>query len=80
MCFNNCSINHLYLYLQCRIMRDRSRTNADGKGKSQGFGFVGFTDHQHAMAALRHTNNNPDIFGDKKVRDNDIVVCYRLIR
>jgi len=49
-------------------MRDLARVNAEGKGKSMGFGFVSFSDHQHALAALRHTNNNPDIFGEKKVR------------
>lgn len=55
-------------------MRDRARANAEGKGKSMGFGFVSFTDHQHALAALRHTNNNPEVFGDKKV----IISLYRL--
>ncbi|XP_045196395.2 RNA-binding protein 28-like [Mercenaria mercenaria] len=51
---------------ECRIMRDRARTNAEGLGKSKSYGFVSFSDHQHALAALRHTNNNPDIFGDKR--------------
>ncbi|XP_052808142.1 RNA-binding protein 28-like isoform X3 [Mya arenaria] len=51
---------------ECRIMRDRARVNAEGKGKSMGFAFIAFTQHEHALAALRHTNNNPDIFGDKK--------------
>lgn len=48
-------------------MRDRARTNAEGVGKSLGYGFVRFTSHQHALDALRRTNNNPEIFGENKV-------------
>ncbi|CAG8612609.1 11937_t:CDS:2, partial [Racocetra fulgida] len=32
----------------------------------QGYGFLEFTQHSHALAALRYLNNNPDIFGEKK--------------
>lgn len=48
-------------------MRDLKRVNSQGIGKSQGFGFVNFKDHKHALQALRATNNNPDLFGEKKV-------------
>ncbi|XP_060596942.1 RNA-binding protein 28-like [Ruditapes philippinarum] len=51
---------------ECRIMRDRTRTNAEGLGKSKGFAFISFSDHQHALSALRQTNNNPEIFGENK--------------
>ena len=37
-----------------------------GQGKSRGFGFVTFATHDHALVALRHVNNNPDIVGDKR--------------
>lgn len=36
--------------------------NLDGKGKSKGFGFVNFTEHEHALTALRSINNNPEVF------------------
>ena len=48
-------------------MRDMARVNGEGVGKSRGFGFVNFTDHKHALEALRGTNNNPDLFGEKRV-------------
>ena len=48
-------------------MRDLDRVNAKGVGKSRGYAFVNFLDHQHALQALRNTNNNPEIFSDKKV-------------
>jgi len=35
-------------------------------GKSKGFGFVAFTEHSHALKALRHLNNNPSIFTPQK--------------
>ena len=35
-------------------------------GKSKGFGFVEFTEHNHALKALRHLNNNPNIFSPQK--------------
>lgn len=59
---------------ECRIMRDRTRLNSAGVGKSQGFGFVSFSEHQHALTALRHVNNNPDIFG----KDKRLIVEFSL--
>lgn len=52
---------------QCRIMRDADRVNSEGTAKSRGYGFVNFSDHNHALQALRSTNNNPDLFGEKRV-------------
>jgi len=48
-------------------MRDLSRVSGQGLGKSRGYGFINFTTHEDALAALRATNNNPDIFGNDKV-------------
>ncbi|XP_042325887.1 RNA-binding protein 28 [Sceloporus undulatus] len=46
---------------ECRVMRDRK-----GQGQSLGYAFVEFQEHEHALTALRHMNNNPEIFGDQK--------------
>lgn len=48
-------------------MRDMKGLNGNQKGQSLGYAFVEFTDHDHALAALRQVNNNPDIFGPNKV-------------
>ncbi|KAK8751957.1 hypothetical protein OTU49_011293 [Cherax quadricarinatus] len=47
---------------EARIMRDFRNLNENGIPKSRGYGFVTFTEHEHALAALRKINNNPDIF------------------
>lgn len=40
-----------------------NRSKQDNKfGGSKGFGFVEFSEHAHALKALRHLNNNPDVF------------------
>ena len=50
--------------IECRVMKNRL---ASGKfSKSKGFGFVEFTEHQHALTALRALNNNPAIFTAQK--------------
>ncbi|XP_073435337.1 RNA-binding protein 28 isoform X2 [Dendrobates tinctorius] len=51
---------------ECRVMRDLKSVPGNPKGKSLGFAFVEFVDHEHALAALRQMNNNPDLFGPKK--------------
>ncbi|KAK2894537.1 hypothetical protein Q8A67_011766 [Cirrhinus molitorella] len=51
---------------ECRVMYDRKPVQGQVIGKSLGFGFVGFEEHEHALQALRHLNNNPDIFGSQK--------------
>lgn len=43
-------------------MRNMKDLQLNGTGKSKGFGFVTFTEHEHALAALRTINNNPAIF------------------
>jgi len=51
--------------LWAKVMCNRSKT--DNKlGNSKGFGFVEFSDHVHALKALRHLNNNPEIFTPDK--------------
>ncbi|KFD54830.1 hypothetical protein M514_04264 [Trichuris suis] len=51
---------------ECRIMRDLNRVNSDNIGRSLGYGFVEFTEHEHALCCLKALNNNPDIFTDEK--------------
>lgn len=46
--------------VECRVMRNKK---GSGKlGTSKGFGFIAFSKHDHALAALRAINNNPSIF------------------
>ncbi|KAE8616870.1 hypothetical protein XENTR_v10008909 [Xenopus tropicalis] len=51
---------------ECRVMRDLKGIGGNHKGQSLGYAFVEFLEHEHALAALRSVNNNPDIFGPKK--------------
>ncbi|XP_078533900.1 RNA-binding protein 28 [Lissotriton helveticus] len=51
---------------ECRVMRDLKGLAGNSKGQSLGYAFVEFHDHEHALAALRHVNNNPDLFGPQK--------------
>ena len=48
-------------------MRDLNRIGGSKLGKSRGFAFINFTNHTDALQALRTTNNNPEVFGEKKV-------------
>lgn len=48
-------------------MRDTESVNTKGVAKSRGYAFINFTDHQHAVEALRKTNNDPDLFTDNRV-------------
>lgn len=52
---------------QCRVMRDLKARTGQGRAPSLGYAFAEFTEHEHALAALRHTNNNPQLFGPNKV-------------
>ena len=54
--------------LQVKIMRSSERVDGNGLGRSKGYGFVEFSNHDAALNAVRNINNNPDIFGDLKVR------------
>jgi nucleolar protein 4 len=51
--------------IEARIMRKYEKTTKKF-GASKGFGFIEFTDHEHALKALRHLNNNPDTFSNEK--------------
>ncbi|XP_020857946.1 RNA-binding protein 28 isoform X1 [Phascolarctos cinereus] len=51
---------------ECRVMRDLKGTHGNVKGQSLGYAFVEFEEHEHALAALRHINNNPEVFGPQK--------------
>ncbi|CAG2121699.1 unnamed protein product, partial [Medioppia subpectinata] len=51
--------------LAARVMCDRHK-NDQKFGKSKGFGFIAFTEHIHALKALRQLNNNPNIFTSDK--------------
>ena len=48
-------------------MRDLKGAYGKIKGQSLGYAFAEFQEHEHALAALRHINNNPEIFGPQKV-------------
>lgn len=49
--------------VRARLLRDQSKLDASGAPRSRGLGFVEMGSHEHALAALRHLNNNPAIFG-----------------
>ncbi|XP_069317648.1 RNA-binding protein 28 isoform X1 [Eulemur rufifrons] len=51
---------------ECRVMRDLKGVHGNTKGQSLGYAFAEFQEHEHALRALRHINNNPDIFGPQK--------------
>lgn len=51
---------------EARIMRDRKNADVNGVGISKQYGFVAFTKHENALAALRNLNNNPNIFSGNK--------------
>ncbi|RIA89613.1 hypothetical protein C1645_771894 [Glomus cerebriforme] len=52
---------------QAKIVRSKDRIDtATQKPRSKGYGFLEFTQHAHALAALRFLNNNPELFGEKK--------------
>ncbi|XP_032160989.1 RNA-binding protein 28 [Mustela erminea] len=51
---------------ECRVMRDLKGALGKVKGQSLGYAFAEFQDHEHALTALRHINNNPEIFGPLK--------------
>ncbi|EFO26863.1 hypothetical protein LOAG_01611, partial [Loa loa] len=51
---------------ECRIWRDKNKLDTSGEAVSRGFGFVNFSSHQDALSAMKHLNNNPDIFTKEK--------------
>ncbi|CAI9103761.1 OLC1v1002305C1 [Oldenlandia corymbosa var. corymbosa] len=48
---------------QVIILKDPKKGNSAGKNDSRGVAFVEFSEHQHALVALRVLNNNPETFG-----------------
>lgn len=53
---------------QAKIIRSKDRIDsATNQLRSKGYGFLEFTTHSHALAALRYLNNNPDIFKGKRL-------------
>ncbi|KAG8524538.1 RNA-binding protein 28 [Galemys pyrenaicus] len=51
---------------ECRVMRDLKGVYGKNKGQSLGYAFAEFQEHEHALRALRHINNNPEVFGPQK--------------
>ncbi|XP_071930703.1 uncharacterized protein [Coffea arabica] len=51
---------------QIKILRESKNTNSTRKNSSRGVGFVEFSEHQHALVALRVLNNNPETFGPEQ--------------
>ncbi|MCI4379043.1 hypothetical protein PGIGA_G00223350 [Pangasianodon gigas] len=51
---------------ECHVMYDRKPVRGEPMGHSLGYGFVEFQEHEHALQALRHLNNNPNIFTANK--------------
>ena len=49
--------------VRARLLRDPAKLDAAGAPRSRGLGFVDMASHEHALAALRHLNNNPTLFG-----------------
>jgi nucleolar protein 4 len=49
----------LILYMQIKFMKDVKKGKVVTKNNSRGVAFVEFTEHQHALVALRVLNNNP---------------------
>ncbi|VDN55480.1 unnamed protein product [Dracunculus medinensis] len=51
---------------ECRIWRDKNKLDSNGVPQSCGFGFVAFSEHSDALAALKSLNNNPETFTKEK--------------
>ena len=45
--------------MKIKILRESKNTNSTRKNSSRGVAFVEFSEHQHALVALRVLNNNP---------------------
>lgn len=48
--------------MQIKILKDSKDGKPVKKNNSRGVAFVEFTEHQHALVALRVLNNNPGNF------------------
>lgn len=52
----------LIMFKQIKFMKDLKKGKAVSKNHSRGVAFVEFSEHQHALVALRVLNNNPGIY------------------
>lgn len=57
---------HPLKIVDAKIMRSHDRKDKSGAYRSLGFGFIEVDNHEHALKLLRATNNNPEIFGEKR--------------
>ncbi|KAK1366956.1 hypothetical protein POM88_042517 [Heracleum sosnowskyi] len=48
---------------QIKFLKDSKKGKVVTKNHSRGVAFVEFTEHEHALVALRVLNNNPETFG-----------------
>ncbi|KAJ0260533.1 hypothetical protein HA466_0067230 [Hirschfeldia incana] len=48
---------------QIKFLKNEKKGKVDTKNYSRGVAFVEFTEHDHALVALRVLNNNPETFG-----------------
>ncbi|XP_020884069.1 RNA-binding protein 28 isoform X2 [Arabidopsis lyrata subsp. lyrata] len=48
---------------QIKFLQNEKKGKVDTKNYSRGVAFVEFTEHEHALVALRVLNNNPETFG-----------------
>ena len=48
---------------QVKILRDEEKRDKEGAPVSKGLAFAEFTEHEHALCAIRQLNNNPAPFG-----------------
>ncbi|RWR96059.1 RNA-binding protein 28 isoform X1 [Cinnamomum micranthum f. kanehirae] len=48
---------------QIKILKDSKKDKAAAKNHSRGVAFIEFSEHEHALVALRVLNNNPETFG-----------------
>lgn len=56
-----------YTHMQVKILRAVDKVDIKGLGRSKGYGFVELSSHEDALNTLRATNNNPALFGERKV-------------
>ena len=57
-------------------MEDAPAGTSPARGpKTRGRGFVEFTEHEHALCALRQLNNNPQPFGEAVQSVVSVYVC-----
>jgi nucleolar protein 4 len=48
--------------LHAKLLYDNEKMDENGKPRSKGMGFIEFSEHEHALTALRALNNNPNTF------------------